>query len=117
MHAQRQACEAFVKSQAGEGWRLVKTAYDDGGFSGATIDRPALIELLAHIREKRVDVVVVYKVEPPDSFSGRLREDGGNLRFPRCVVRGGYPAVQHHHLDGPADPQRAALVCPGSNAK
>src|SRR5881392_2121314 len=63
LHAQRQACEAFVKSQAGEGWRLVKTAYDDGGFSGATIDRPALIELLAHIREKRVDVVVVYKVD------------------------------------------------------
>ena len=40
LHAQRQACEAFVKSQAGEGWGVVKTAYDDGGFSGATMDRP-----------------------------------------------------------------------------
>jgi site-specific DNA recombinase len=39
LHSQRQACEAFIKSQAGEGWRLVKTAYDDGGFSGATMDR------------------------------------------------------------------------------
>jgi site-specific DNA recombinase len=63
LHAQRQACEAFVKSQAGEGWRLIKTAYDDGGFSGGTMDRPALKALLAEIKEKRIDVVVVYKVD------------------------------------------------------
>ena len=63
LHAQRQACEAFVKSQAGKGWRVVKTAYDDGGFSGATMDRRALKALLAHAKEKRLDVVVVYKVD------------------------------------------------------
>ena len=63
LHAQRQACEAFVKSQVGEGWRLIRTAYDDGGFSGATIDRPGLKGLLSHIKEKRIDVVVVYKVD------------------------------------------------------
>ena len=63
MHAQRHACEAFVRSQTGEGWRLVKTVYDDGGFSGATMDRPALKTLLAHVKEKRIDVVVVYKVD------------------------------------------------------
>ena len=63
LHAQRQACEAFVKSQAGEGWRLVKTGYDDGGFSGATMERPALKALLAQVEEKRIDVVVVYKVD------------------------------------------------------
>src|SRR6266851_1975700 len=63
LHAQRQACEAFIRSQAGEGWRVVKTAYDDGGFSGATIDRPALKTLLAHVRDKLIDVVVVYKVD------------------------------------------------------
>jgi site-specific DNA recombinase len=51
LHAQRQACEAFVRSQAGEGWRLVKTAYDDGGFSGGTMERPALKTLLAHVKE------------------------------------------------------------------
>jgi hypothetical protein len=39
LHAQREACEAFIKSQAGEGWRLVKTAYDDGGLSGGTMER------------------------------------------------------------------------------
>ena len=63
LHAQREACEAFIKSQAGEGWRLVKTAYDDGGFSGGTMERPALQQLLADIREGLVDVVVVYKVD------------------------------------------------------
>jgi site-specific DNA recombinase len=63
LDAQRQACEAYVKSQAGEGWRLVKTAYDDGGFSGATMDRPALKALLDHVKEKSIDVIVVYKVD------------------------------------------------------
>jgi site-specific DNA recombinase len=63
LQAQRQACEAFVKSQAGEGWRLIKTAYDDGGFSGGTMERPALKALLAEIKEKRIDTVVVYKVD------------------------------------------------------
>ena len=42
LHAQREACESYIKSQQGEGWRLVKTAYDDGGLSGATMNRPAL---------------------------------------------------------------------------
>jgi site-specific DNA recombinase len=63
LHAQREACESFIKSQAGEGWRLVKTAYDDGGLSGGTMERPALQRLLADIREKLIDVVVVYKVD------------------------------------------------------
>ena len=63
LHAQREACEAFIKSQAGEGWRLVKTAYDDGGLSGGTMERPALQRLLEDIRRRLVDVVVVYKVD------------------------------------------------------
>ena len=70
LHAQREACEAFIKSQAGEGWRLVKAAYDDGGLSGGTMERPALQRLLADISEGLIDVVVVYcqrrlKVDPP----------------------------------------------------
>ena len=63
LHAQREACEAFIRSQAGEGWRLIKVAYDDGGYSGGTMERPALQQLLANIREGMVDVVVVYKVD------------------------------------------------------
>jgi len=63
LHAQREACESFIKSQAGEGWRLVKTAYDDGGLSGGSMERPALQRLLSDIREKLIDIVVVYKVD------------------------------------------------------
>ncbi len=63
LHAQREACEAFIKSQTGEGWRLIKTHYDDGGLSGGNMERPALQNLLEDIRKKLVDVVVVYKVD------------------------------------------------------
>src|SRR5258705_5016286 len=63
LHAQREACEAFIQSQTGEGWRLVKTAYDDGGLSGGTMERPALQRLMADINEGLIDVVVVYKVD------------------------------------------------------
>jgi DNA invertase Pin-like site-specific DNA recombinase len=63
LRAQREACESYIKSQQGEGWRLVKTAYDDGGLSGATMNRPALQRLLSDIRERLIDVVVVYKVD------------------------------------------------------
>jgi len=63
LHAQREACESYIKSQQGEGWRLVKTPYDDGGLSGATMNRPALQRLLSDIRERLIDVVVVYKVD------------------------------------------------------
>ena len=63
LHAQREACEAFVKSQAGEGWRLIKTAYDDGGLSGATMERPALQRLMTAIKQGLINVVVVYKVD------------------------------------------------------
>src|SRR5215217_9647965 len=60
---QREASEAYVKSQAHEGWRALSARYDDGGFSGASIDRPALQRLLADIRAGLIDVVVVYKVD------------------------------------------------------
>jgi len=63
LHAQREACEAFIKSQASEGWKLVKNAYDDGGLSGGTMERPALKRLLADIGEGLIDVIVVYKVD------------------------------------------------------
>ena len=63
LHAQREACEAFIKSQRSEGWRLIPTAYDDGGISGGTMERPALQRLMADIAAGRVDTVVVYKVD------------------------------------------------------
>jgi len=63
LDAQREACEAYVKSQAHEGWRLVPEHYDDGGLSGASLDRPALQLLLDQVRSGEVDVIVVYKVD------------------------------------------------------
>ncbi len=63
LHAQREACEAYVRSQSGEGWQLLADQYEDGGFSGGTMDRPSLRQLLDRVRENRVDVVVVYKID------------------------------------------------------
>lgn len=63
LHAQREACEAYIVSQKHEGWAAVTAAYDDGGFSGGSTDRPALERLLVDINEARIDVVVVYKVD------------------------------------------------------
>jgi DNA invertase Pin-like site-specific DNA recombinase len=63
LHAQREACEAYVKSQKAEGWLLVTDRYDDGGYSGGTLERPALKRLLADIEGGAVDVVVVYKID------------------------------------------------------
>jgi site-specific DNA recombinase len=63
LQAQREACEAYIASQRSEGWALVRDPYDDGGFSGGTLERPALRQLLADIEEGLVDVVVVYKID------------------------------------------------------
>src|SRR6516165_6946902 len=63
LRAQREACEAFINSQRQEGWTCLRAAYDDGGFSGATLDRQSLQRLLADIVAGRVDTVVVYKID------------------------------------------------------
>jgi len=63
LDAQREACEAYIKSQSHEGWRLVQTGYDDGGFSGGSMDRPALQRLLADVQAGLIDLVIVYKVD------------------------------------------------------
>lgn len=63
LHAQREACEAYIKSQAHEGWKLVPAVYDDGGYSGGSLDRPALKKLLKDIEAHSIQVIVVYKVD------------------------------------------------------
>jgi site-specific DNA recombinase len=60
---QREACEAYIRSQAHEGWRAVRERFDDGGFSGGSMERPALQKLLDDVRARRIDVIVVYKVD------------------------------------------------------
>src|SRR3989440_2838260 len=63
LDAQRDACESYIASEKAEGWVLVHDRYNDGGISGATLERPALKQLLADIEAGRVDVVVVYKID------------------------------------------------------
>ena len=63
LHAQREACEAYIASQRSEGWVLVRDQYDDGGKSGGTLERPSLQRLLADVEDGLVDVVVVYKID------------------------------------------------------
>ena len=63
LDAQRESAEAYIRSQAHEGWRLVPTRYDDGGFSGGNLDRPALAALVRDIEAGKIDCVVVYKVD------------------------------------------------------
>jgi len=59
LDAQREACEAFILSQRHEGWRVVPALYDDGGYSGGNMDRPALQQLLEDIAAQKIDTVVV----------------------------------------------------------
>lgn len=63
LDAQREASESYIKSQTHEGWKLVRTAYDDGGYSGGSLVRPALQKLLEDIKAGLIDVVLVYKVD------------------------------------------------------
>src|SRR6476619_5685282 len=63
LDAQRDACEAYIKSQASQGWRALPQHYDDPAYSGGNLDRPALKKLLADIESGKVDVVVVYKID------------------------------------------------------
>jgi site-specific DNA recombinase len=63
LDAQREACEAFIKSQKHEGWNPISTAYDDGGFSGGSMERPALRKLMGDVQAGKVQIIVVYKVD------------------------------------------------------
>ncbi|GAG36743.1 unnamed protein product, partial [marine sediment metagenome] len=63
LDAQREAAEAYIASQQGAGWVCLPDRYDDGGFTGANIDRPALTRLLVDIEAGKIDAVVVYKVD------------------------------------------------------
>jgi site-specific DNA recombinase len=107
LDAQREAAEAYIKSQAHEGWRLVKARYDDGGLSGGTLERPALQSLLGDIRSRKVDVVVVYKV---DRLTRSLAD------FAKLVelfeAHGVSFVAVTQQFNRATHPQRAALVCP-----
>ncbi len=72
LDAQRESCEAYIKSRAGEGWHLIRTRYDDGGVSGGTMDRPALQQRLADIKARKVDTCC-FRNAPPGCRTFRPR--------------------------------------------
>jgi len=90
LHAQREACESFIRSQQGEGWRVIKTHYDDGGLSGATMDRPALQNLLEDIRQKLIDV---FPRDTAPSFLLRDRDASYGSVFSKRVAAMGVTEV------------------------
>ena len=63
LDAQREACEAYIKSQKHQGWKVLAQHYDDGGVSGGTMERPALQRLLEEVDAGRIDMIVVYKID------------------------------------------------------
>jgi site-specific DNA recombinase len=63
LDAQREAAEAYIHSQAHAGWTALPARYDDGGYSGSTLDRPALQRLLAHIQDGQIDCVLTHRVD------------------------------------------------------
>ena len=100
------------RSQRSEGWVLVRDRYDDGGFSGGTLERPALKRLLADIEDGLVDVVVVYKIDRLSPLADGLRQAGRGVRRARRDLRLGHAVVQHHDLHGAADAEHPALLRP-----
>jgi len=109
LHAQREACEAFIRSQTGRlaagqdrlrRWRLLgRRRYGAAG----------LQQRLTHIRQGLVDIVVVYKVDRL-TLSNLLRQHGRTVRRQERLLRRRYPTVQHYYLDGPVDPKRAPVI-------
>ena len=112
LDAQREACEAYIKSQASQGWKALPQHYEDPAYSGGNLDRPALKRLLQDIEAGRIDVVVVYKI---DRLTRSLADfaklvetfDARSISFVAV-----HPAVQHDHLDGSAHPERTPVLCP-----
>ncbi len=109
---QREASEAYVKSQAHEGWKLIRTHYDDGGYSGGSMDRPALTEAARRCSRSTDRRHRCLQGRPADPLARRLRQAGRTVRRPSGVVRLGHPGVQHDDQHGTIDPERPFILRP-----
>ena len=107
LDAQREACAAYIDSQRHEGWLALDDRYDDGGYSGGTLERPALQRLIRDVEAGRVDTVVCYKI---DRLSRSLTDFAKLVDvFERNSVTF-VSVTQYHHVDGQADIEHPALV-------
>ena len=109
LDAQREACEAFIASQRHEGWRALPTPYDDGGYSGGDMQRPALKQLLEDIAAKKVDTIVVYKVDRLTRSLADFAKIVEALDARGSLVCLGDSAIQYDYLNGAVDPEHPAL--------
>ena len=96
LDAQREACAAYILSQKHEGWSTLPARYDDGGFSGGSMDRPALRQLLADVRGRQDRCGGRLQGRSADPRAGRLRPHRRHLRCRRGLLRLGDPGLQHH---------------------
>lgn len=101
LNNQREAAEAYIKSQAHEGWRCQPERYDDGGFSGGSLDRPGLQRLLADVRDRRFDIRRL-QGRPADEVAGELRQARRAVRPAWGVVCVRDAGVQHYDQHGAA---------------
>ena len=111
LDAQREAGEAYVQSQAPEGWLTLPDRYDDGGFTGANMERPALRRLVLDIEAGRIDCVIVYKV---DRLSRSLLDFCPHDELIRAARRQpgfGHAAVCNLYFGGEADAAHSPFVC------
>ena len=99
LDAQREACEAYVRSQKHEGWQALPALYDDPGYSGGNMERPALKRMLADIAAKRIDVVVVYKVDRLTRVRWLISPRWSRSSKPAIgLLRADHAGVQHDDL-------------------
>ena len=110
LDAQREACEAFILSQREEGWKALPARYDDGGYSGGTMERPALQRLLEDVEAKKVNVIVVYKVDRLTRSLADFAKIVEALDSHGRLLRFGYTAVQYDVIHGQAHPERSAFL-------
>ena len=101
---QREASEAYIKSQAHEGWTLIRDRYDDGGYSGGSMERPALQRLIGDVRANQLDIIVVYKVDRLTRSLADFAKLVDLFRRGQRVVHLGDPGLQHDDQHGPIDP-------------
>ena len=111
LEAQREAAEAYILSQRHLGWSVVADRYDDGGYTGGNLERPALQKLLTDLKAGKIDCVVIYKVEPLEPVITRLCTADGDLRATWGQLSIGHSAAEHDQLFGTINFKYSVVVC------